>query len=926
MTSTDFPILVTIDPAEAKKGSQQVIRELDRMEREALELRKAIREALAVRDAGTAASLGRVEQVLLRTEKRAQQTNLFIEQIGKDVQAQGLRRVGDELDRTKKKATELGTIVRRVFAGVSAAVAVRQFVGLSDEFTRVQNQLRTVIEDQGELNETFGALQRIAGNTRTELGGVVQLFQRGSIAAQELGASNEEMLRFVDRVGKALAVQGQSSQQASGALLQLSQALGSGIVRAEEFNSILEGAFPIAQAAARGIDEAGGSVSRLRALIVTGQITSREFFEGFLRGSNQIEAQFAKTSPTIGQSLVVLRNELVASVGAFNEATHASELLAGGVLLIADNLPVVTTAVGALATVLTVRLAAQALPAATAGMKAFVLSSGPLLAVVTILGSAASILSSITEEYEQAAATLRQSEEDAKFVPALASQLTAAQREINNLNRLVSTGAQDRLSESQQARVVELQQRIESLRQTIRGNREDQVAAAEAQRENAEATERQAKLLEEITGPLEKYRTLQSDLALLLQQGAINQEQYNAALSKGRPEGFVDELSKQEEALKRQQQLLEKIRGPIERYGQTVNDLRVLLAQGKIDQEEFNRALQEAKPRTTEKAEDPFAAQLESLKKQNEELRIRQQFFGPQREGLLIELELAAKGVVITDEKREALARELTLRAQLNDQIKQQTAEEEKQAQVAKENQERIARLREQVDVLGQLRQQEQDLLALREQEHELVPQIDKALEDLRLRQLEASNQLGDGFERALIKIKREAEDLAAVGEQVVTLFADRATDAIVEFVQTGQFNFRQFATSILEDLTRIIVRLLVVQAISAVAFGGASGTAGLGGLALNAGRQHGGTVQPGQRPFPVGEGGPEVFVPNRTGTIVPNPRDVQQAPPQVNLQAVVVQSEELVPGKIASGDVDDVLIVRVGENKEKFRRALGIS
>ena len=86
--------------------------------------------------------------------------------------------------------------------------------------------------------------------------------------------------------------------QARGALTQLSQTLGQSIVRGEEFNSILEGAFPIALAAARGLDAAGGSVGRLRTLVIEGRVSSEEFFRAIWRGGGEIDQQFALTTPT----------------------------------------------------------------------------------------------------------------------------------------------------------------------------------------------------------------------------------------------------------------------------------------------------------------------------------------------------------------------------------------------------------------------------------------------------------------------------------------------------------------------------------------------------------------------------------------------------------------------------------------------------
>ena len=105
----------------------------------------------------------------------------------------------------------------------------------------------------------YNRLRESALKNAAPLETLVTLYGRVALVQKELGVSQAEMLNFTDKIALALRVAGTDAQSASGALLQLSQALGSGVVRAEEFNSILEGALPIAQAAAAGLKEAGGS-------------------------------------------------------------------------------------------------------------------------------------------------------------------------------------------------------------------------------------------------------------------------------------------------------------------------------------------------------------------------------------------------------------------------------------------------------------------------------------------------------------------------------------------------------------------------------------------------------------------------------------------------------------------------------------------
>jgi hypothetical protein len=199
---------------------------------------------------------------------------------------------------------------------------------------------------------------------------------------------------------------------------------------------------------------------------------------------------------------------------------------------------------------------------------------------------------------------------------------------------------------------------------------------------------------------------------------------------------------------------------------------------------------------------------------------------------------------------------------------------------------------------------------------------------DLKIRSLDASTNMADGFHRAFLKMKREAEDLAAVGEAIVNAFANRATDAIIKFVETGEFKFKEFAQALLKDLLRIIIRLLVVKALSA-AFGGGdtgAGAANAGAGAQNLGgaqgMQEGGTVQPG-RSYMVGENGPELFTPGRTGSITPNAADQPQAPPQVNVQVVNVDDPQMVPQAISAGEADDAIVNTIMRNKDRIRQAV---
>src|ERR1051325_6000398 len=207
------------------------------------------------------------------------------------------------LRNASKQADGFAATIRGLAASMAGAFSVGALAAAADQFTQMQNALRALEGDQAAVNRTMEELNAIAGRTRAPLDATVKLYQRMAISANELGVNQRDVFRFTENIGLALAQAGGSSQEAAGELFQLSQAIGGGIVRAEEFNSIVEGAYPIALAAAKGINEAGGSVAKLRQIMLAGNLTSKQFFDAILSQTDELEETFGRTMPTISQAL-----------------------------------------------------------------------------------------------------------------------------------------------------------------------------------------------------------------------------------------------------------------------------------------------------------------------------------------------------------------------------------------------------------------------------------------------------------------------------------------------------------------------------------------------------------------------------------------------------------------------------------------------
>lgn len=227
---------------------------------------------------------------------------------------------------------------RGIATAFASAAALRGAQQLVDASTRIENSLKVVGLSGDELDAVYKRLFASAQRNMAPIETLTTLYSRLGLAQKELGVTNDELLNFTDKVALALRVQGTTAQEARGALIQLSQAMGSGIVRAEEFNSIVEGAPSILRAAAAGLKEANGSVAALRKLVIDGKLSSEAFFRAFEAGSVILEQQVAGAEVTISQGFVRLQNVLIDTAGRFDTATNASSRIGGALAGLAGQL------------------------------------------------------------------------------------------------------------------------------------------------------------------------------------------------------------------------------------------------------------------------------------------------------------------------------------------------------------------------------------------------------------------------------------------------------------------------------------------------------------------------------------------------------------------------------------------------------------
>ncbi|WP_018229678.1 tape measure protein [Methyloversatilis universalis] len=226
---------------------------------------------------------------------------------------------GKNAETSANRLASATTSLRNVFAGLSTAVAVRNFVQLADTYSNINSRLKLVTQSAGEFVAAQEALFDISQRTRVGLEQTSDLYGNLRRSTQSLGVSQSEVLGVTETINKALIVSGTSAQGAAAALVQLGQGFASGTLRGEELNSVLEQAPRLAQAIADGL---GVPIGKLR------ELTGARVFEAIRKSGEQVGKEFDSMAKTVEQASTQGANSLLKLIGKLDEATGASASLA----------------------------------------------------------------------------------------------------------------------------------------------------------------------------------------------------------------------------------------------------------------------------------------------------------------------------------------------------------------------------------------------------------------------------------------------------------------------------------------------------------------------------------------------------------------------------------------------------------------------
>ncbi|WP_313230148.1 tape measure protein [Sphingobium yanoikuyae] len=325
----------------------------------------------------------------------------------------------------RRSSGAIAGTLRGLAGSFASYLSVSKLTELSDGFTRLQNNLRIAGLEGEQMKEVQDRLFDSAQKYGVEIEGLSNLYGQLTQASKELGASQSDIFGLTEAVSASLKITGISSQEAGGALLQLTQALRGGKIQAEEYNSLLDGLYPLLEAAAKGSDRFGGSVSKLTALVKDGKVSSQEFMQAILAGAEVLEGKAASATLTLSAGYTTLNNALTVYFGEADKANGVSAALGETMGLLAENLDTLIPAISAIAIGIGVRYVAAAGAAAAASISAaaaagtmgaalVAATGGPILLAIGALAAGLAYVALKGSEAAQATGKFAQVQREAK--------------------------------------------------------------------------------------------------------------------------------------------------------------------------------------------------------------------------------------------------------------------------------------------------------------------------------------------------------------------------------------------------------------------------------------------------------------------------------------------------------------------------------
>lgn len=297
------------------------------------------------------------------------------------LETEELRKLKAQQDLTAKSTSGFIGKLKGLVGAYVGLQSVKSFIGLADTMTQTTARLDMMndgLQSTEELNRMiYESAQRSRGAYQDTADMVAKL---GTLAGSAFNNNTADIVAFAEQLNKQIALSGASAETASGAMLQLTQAMASGVLRGDELNSIMEGLPTVAQSIASYM---GVSTGQMKELASQGAVTAEVVKNALFEAADETNNKFAQMPMTWSQLFTSFQNT---AIMALQPVLSAVNSLANNFDTIAPVLAGVGA--GAAAAAIGLKLMAAATWIANGSAKAFfaTLMSNPLTYIAVVVG------------------------------------------------------------------------------------------------------------------------------------------------------------------------------------------------------------------------------------------------------------------------------------------------------------------------------------------------------------------------------------------------------------------------------------------------------------------------------------------------------------------------------------------------------------
>lgn len=255
---------------------------------------------------------------------------------GADKLKSDLNSIGSEAKKAEKSASQLSgafTTLKTAIGAIAGSMIVRELVQISDEMSLMNSRLKKATDSMAEFTAQQKAMHAIARDTHADIKDTTDLYVKLAPALKDLGRNTDEINKVTSSFTKALQLGGASAEESAAAIKQFGQAMGSGALKGDEFNSIAEASPTLMRYFADGL---GVPIGKLKELASQGKLTAEAVSGALLKMYDQISKDAAQMPVTVGKAFTDLKTEMSLLVAEFNEAAGATDGMSQGLEKIAD--------------------------------------------------------------------------------------------------------------------------------------------------------------------------------------------------------------------------------------------------------------------------------------------------------------------------------------------------------------------------------------------------------------------------------------------------------------------------------------------------------------------------------------------------------------------------------------------------------------